>query len=92
MKWNKGTDFMDNTPRYTIPHHCPETSIADITIVIYQEKVVIIKGFPKEKRYFGQVRHCPSETMDTIGGFKLLKEAKMETEKLFREYRVIFNR
>jgi hypothetical protein len=92
IKWVKGYDFMDGTPRYSFEGRDPQVTVSDIKVVIYTERErkfshdsTSIKNF-----YYGYVRHEPSETADIIGRFETLKQAKKETEKLFEEYCKLF--
>lgn len=91
-KWTKGYDFIDNSPRYTFEGRDPSYTASNIQVVIYTEKE---REFSHDSRsvrnyYYGYVRHAPTETADTIGRFRTLKEAKAETEKLFEEYCKLF--
>ncbi|WP_144626307.1 hypothetical protein [Bacillus altitudinis] len=88
IKWVKGYDFMDETPRYSFEGRDPQDSLADIKVVIYtqRERKFSHDSQSTKNFYYGYIRHEPSETVDEIGRFETLKEAKQETEKLLNEY------
>lgn len=92
IKWIKGADFMDDTPRYSFEGRDPQVSVSDITVVIYSqyERKFSHDSTSRKLYYYGYVRHNPSETADEIGRFETLKKAKEETEKLFDEYCKLF--
>lgn len=92
IKWEKSYDFIDNSPRYSFEGRDPQVTVSDIEVVIYIERE---RKFPHDSSsvknfYYGYVRHNPTETADSIGRFETLKEAKIETEKLFDLYCVDF--
>jgi hypothetical protein len=86
-KWTKGYDCLDNSPRYTFEDRDPCNTLEIIRVVIYQE-MEREYSYDSIKRpyYYGMVENTEKETQDIIGRFKLLKDAKRETEKLFDEY------
>lgn len=88
IKWVKGCDFLDDTPRYSFEGRDPQDSLSKIRVVIYtqRERKFSHDSQSMKNYYYGYVRHEPSETADTIGRFETIKEAKKETEKLFLEY------
>ena len=92
IKWRKGYDFIDNTPRYSFEGRDPQVTVSDIRVVIYSqyERKFSHDSQSRKLFYYGYVRHEPSETADIIGRFETLKEAKEETEKLFYEYCELF--
>lgn len=92
IKWVKGYDFIDNTPRYSFEGRDPQVTVSDIEVVIYSqcERKFSHDATSRKLYYYGYVRHNPSETADEIGRFETLKKAKEETEKLFNEYCKLF--
>lgn len=92
IKWVKGFDFMDDSPRYSFEGRDPQVSYSDIKVVIYTERERKYKHDPSSVKnfYYGYVRHEPSETADVIGRFSTLKEAKAEVENLFMQYCGLF--
>jgi hypothetical protein len=77
VTWDKGCDFMDDTPRYTFEGRDPSYTIERFQVVIYTEKE---REFPHDSKkrnfYYGYVRDNDKECADTIGRFRTLKEAK----------------
>jgi len=94
IKWIKGIDFMDDTLRYSFGGRDPQESMEAIKVVIYtvKERKFSHDAASTKNYYYGYVRHEPSETADEIGRFETLKEAKKETEKLFDEYCMKFDK
>ena len=92
VKWTKGQDFMDGSPRYTFEGRDPENSYERFQVVIYAEREREFSHDPSSARnfYYGHVRDDSRECADTIGPFKRLIEAKDETLKLFNEYMQIY--
>ncbi len=92
VKWVKGRDFIDGSPRYTFEGRDPSYTLSKIQVVIYCEKEEEYEHMPDSKRnfYYGWVFHLPTEAGELLGRFKYLKDAKRETEKVFREYCEIF--
>jgi len=92
IKWSKGQDPFDGTPRYTFEGRDPSNTVSDITVVICSQYERKFRHDPASRKlyYYGYVQHTPSETADEIGRFETLKEAKQETEKLFKEYCELF--
>lgn len=76
VKWRKGYDFIDGTPRYTFEDRDPATTYERFQVVIYVDK----------KEYYGYVRDNKLEYSDIIGPFKKLADAKIETLSLFNYY------
>lgn len=88
VKWQKGYDFMDGTPRYTFEGRDPSTTYERFQVVIYVSRMKesdAIPG-PKRKFYFGYVTDNKLEYSDTIGPFRKLSEAKIKTLELFNHY------
>lgn len=94
VKWTKGYDFCDNSPRYTFYERDPQTSCEDITVVIYTRKEREFEHDSKSIKnfYYGCVTHESSETSDETGKLGSLKEAKIMTEELYRKYNDLFNK
>jgi hypothetical protein len=91
IQWQKGIDFIDNSPRYTFENRDPSYTSSIIRVVIYQEKIPEYQGSNKKITvYYGSVENTRTETGDTIGYYKTLKEAKEETLRLFEEYCTLF--
>ena len=92
IKWDKGQDPFDGTPRYTFEGRDPSNTVSNIAVVIYSnyERKYSHDSSSRKLYYYGEVRHNPSETADRIGRFETLKQAKEETEKLFYEYCELF--
>lgn len=88
IKWIKGNDFMDGSPRYTFEGRDPAYTISNIEVVITAERRRKYQHDSQSARivYTGHVRHNPSETGDTTDEFESVKKCKIETEKLFNEY------
>lgn len=92
IKWVKGFDFMDDSPRYSFDGRDPQNSLEDIRVVIYttRERKFSHDSQSVKNYYYGYVEHYPTECSDEIGRFETLKEAKQETEKLFHKYCELF--
>lgn len=92
VKWTKGYDFMDGSPRYSFEGRDPQDTYTDIELVIYtqRERKFSHDSQSAKNFYYGYIRHNPSETCDTIGRFETLKEAKEKTLELFEEYCKLF--
>nr|WP_145401510.1 hypothetical protein [Paenibacillus xylanexedens] len=88
VKWIKGEDFMDGTPRYSFEGRDPEVTVSDIAVVIYGQKERKHSHDPKSSKtyYYGYVRNDKVETSDTVGRFEKLTDAKRETLNLFNRY------
>ena len=88
VKWTKGCDFMDGSPRYTFEGRDPENTIERYQVVIYTEQMREHAHDSQSVRnyYTGYVRDNKLECADTVGPFKLLKDAKAQTLKLFNLY------
>lgn len=88
VKWEKSTDFTDNSARYTFDGRDPQTTVSDIAVVIYTEKERKFSHDPTSVKtfYYGYVRNEKVETSDTIGRFGTLAEAKGRTLELFEKY------
>ena len=74
----KGQDEQDTLERFQV--------------VIYAEREREFQHDPASARrfYYGYVRDNERECADTVGRFRLLKEAKIETLKLFNRYMELF--
>lgn len=85
VKWQKGYDFMDGSPRYTFEHRDPTTTYARFQVVIYVERMREHPHDPRSVRnyYYGYVCDDRLESSDTVGPFRTLKEAKTKTLELF---------
>jgi hypothetical protein len=92
VTWTKGSDFMDGSPRYTFEGRDPENTIERFQVVIYTERELEFDHDSQSRRnfYYGYVRDNEKECADTVGRFRILKEAKKETLILFNEYMVLF--
>ena len=92
VKWKKGYDFMDGSPRYTFEGRDPQTTYERFQVVIYTERERKFKHDSQSVKnfYYGYVRDNEKECADTIGRFETLKQAKEETLKLFNEYMTLF--
>lgn len=90
--WTKGSDFMDGSPRYTFEGRDPENTLERFQVVIYAEREREYQHDSQSLRnfYYGYVRDNVKECADTVGRFKLLKDAKIETLKLFNQYITLF--
>ena len=88
VKWEKGCDFMDGTPRYTFDGRDPQSTYERFAVVIYTQRERQFSHDSQSVRnyYYGYVVDRDKECADTIGRFKTLNEAKDETLKLFNEY------
>lgn len=76
VKWEKGYDFMDGTPRYTFENRDPATTYERFQVVIYVD----------DKKYYGYVLDNKLEYNDIVGPFSKLVDAKRETLSLFNYY------
>ncbi len=92
IKWVKGEDFIDGSPRYTFEGRDPGYTLSPIQVVIYTERErrwshdsQSVKNF-----YYVSIFHTPTETGDRLGRFNTVKEAKQEAEKIFIEYCELF--
>lgn len=92
VTWQKGYDFMDGSPRYTFEGRDPQDTLERFQVVIYAEREREFQHDPASARrfYYGYVRDNERECADTVGRFRLLKEAKIETLKLFNRYMELF--
>jgi len=89
--WTKGSDFMDDSPRYSFEGRDPSNTIGRFQVVIYTERERAYEHDNRKRNYYyGYVRDNEKECADTVGRFKTLKQAKDETLKLFNEYMVLF--
>ena len=88
VKWTKGTDFMDGTPRYTFEGRDPQDTYERFQVVIYTEREQQYPHDPRSVRnaYYGYVRDTEKECADTIGPFWRVKEAKEKTLELFNQF------
>lgn len=88
VKWTKGEDFADGTPRYTFEGRDPQQTVSDIRVVIYTERKRKFSHDPSSVKnfYYGYVTNEQVETADTIGPFEKVKEAKDKTLELFNQY------
>lgn len=91
VKWQKGSDFMDGSARYTFEGRDPQNTYERFQVVIYSQRK---REFSHDstsvrKFYYGYVRDNEKECSDTVGRFKTLAEAKTETLKLFNKYMAI---
>ena len=93
VKWQRLSDYMDGSPRYTFEGRDPETTYERFQVVIYAEREREIPCDPSSARrhYYGYVRDNKNECADTVGPFCTVKEAKRETLKLFNEFMVMFS-
>lgn len=92
VTWQRGYDFMDGSPRYTFEGRDPQNTLERFQVVIYAEREREYQHDPASARrfYYGYVRDNKLEYADTVGRFRLLKEAKAETLKLFNRYMELF--
>lgn len=92
VKWVKGRDFIDGSPRYTFEGRDPAYTISRIQVVIYTKRERRFEHDSQSVKnyYYGSIFHIPTETGDTIGRFETVKEAKEETEKMFHYYCELF--
>lgn len=92
VKWNKGYDFIDDTPRYTFECRDPSNTNERFQVVIYTQRERKFEHDPSSLRnaYYGTVRDNDKECCDTIGPYHLIKIAKDETLNLFNEYMKLF--
>lgn len=92
IKWVKGYDFMDDSPRYSFEGRDPQSTYAPIRIVIYtqRQRKFSHDSTSTKNYYYVYIRHDPSETADELGRFETLKQAKIEAEKIFNEYCELF--
>lgn len=94
VKWIKGHDFMDGSPRYTFEGRDPQDTYERFQVVIYAEREREFAHDPASVRnsYYGYVRDNSKECADIIGPFKKLKDAKEETLDLFNGYMQIYEK
>lgn len=52
-KWDKYTDWLDGSPRYSFEGRDPESTLNRFTVVIYRERIT--RDFQRVYRYFGSV-------------------------------------
>ena len=88
IKWEKGYDFIDNSPRYSFENRDPSITVKKISVVIVQEDFFTY-GI-KEKYYVGYISHREKEFTDKTEKCRLLKNCKKLTLDLFKEYQVKF--
>lgn len=88
VRWEKYSDFMDGSPRYTFENRDPATTYERFQVVIYATREREFEYDPSSARryYYGSVRDNKRECEDTVGPFRSAKEAKQETLKLFNLY------
>lgn len=93
VKWIKGYDFMDKSPRYSFEGRDPALTYERFQVVIYRERECEFLHDPSSARYFyyGYVRDNKKECADTVGRFRTLLEAKEATLELFNEYMRLFS-
>ena len=85
-KWDKYTDFMDNTPRYSFEGRDPQDTYERFRVVVYCNYVHPHLGMRGERRYFAsvydQAREC--EWFDNLRyGHKSVMAIKAEAERVF---------
>jgi len=92
IKWIKGNDPFDESPRYTFEGRDPSVTVSHIQVVITTERKrkYLHDSQSVKNCYTGYVRHEPSETADTLRDYESLIECKKDTEKLFNEYCELF--
>ncbi len=92
VKWTKGSDFIDNTPTYTFEGRDPQTTLSDISVLIYtqRERKYDHDSSSVKNFYYGVVSNSKTENSDTIGRFEKLSIAKKETLNLFNQYCELF--
>lgn len=83
VKWVKGEDPFDGSPRYSIEGRNPGSSYERVTAVIVQEKEYNEFTFRKEPRYYGSVYDNKAEYAIDVGPFRAVKDAKVATEQAF---------
>ena len=87
IKWLRGVDWLDGTPRYTIEGHgdLSYTDVPFVGVVIYQEREREYRGGPKRPVWYGVVRECHREHEVIIGPCRYLKHCKQKTEREFHK-------
>ncbi len=92
VQWDKRSDFMNGTPRYSFEGRDPQDTYERFQVVIYTERERKYQHDPSSVRnaYYGYVRDNKLEYSDTIGPFWSVKEAKSETLALFNRYMEMF--
>lgn len=88
--WQKGQDFMDESPRYTLfvagtvegtGHFCDcLTSAARWHCVVWTEREAEYRGFPKVTRYYGVAEDCTKEALVEVGPLKCAKDCRLAVE------------
>lgn len=88
VKWEKRSDFMNGSPRYTFENRDPATTLERFQVVIYCEREREYAYDPTSARrfYYGYVRDNEKEWADTVGPNRTLKQAKHDTLALFNLY------
>lgn len=87
VNWVKSISW-DGMASYTVEGHDASNKNAKIQVLIksYRERENFRDSQSSRIFYYGCVLHSKSESADTIGRFRTLKEAKEETLKLFNKY------
>lgn len=88
VKWEKGQDFMDGSPRYTFGGRDPQDTLEDIALVIYAEQEFEFFRVSETKRrfYYVYIIHRPSETVYQSKRMKFLKNAKKDALEQFNKF------
>ena len=86
VKWTKGCDPFDNSPRYTFENRDISYTLDRFQVVICVKKEPEYKYGPKRNYYYGCVRDAEKECEDTTDRFTKLKDVKKNTLALFNLY------
>lgn len=85
LPWDRGADFMDGRPRYSIRGRDPQNSLDRVQAVVYQQREPEFRGGRMVNRWYATVRDTTAEHDWEFGPFRSLKEAKAAAERKFRE-------
>lgn len=87
VKWEKGSDFMDGSPRYTFGGRDPQDTLEDISVVIYATTEFEFHRVSETKRrfYYAYVCHRPTETVYESKRIMYLKDAKIKALEFYND-------
>jgi hypothetical protein len=84
MKWTKGFDPFDDSPRYSFEGRDPQISLDKIQVVIIQENYYPYVSAKREKRYVGHVINTEIEHEYQTKPYRKLADCKLDVEKYYR--------
>lgn len=91
-KWNKGADFMDGQPRYTLADYAQTGRYCDSFtsplrwhIVVYADRAREYPGGPRRRFYYAVVEDCRLEASWGPVRFTKVKDAKAWAERTFAQ-------